>query len=461
MKKTTFTLILCLVLCVFAFASCSKSNKGGDATTAASTTAASTTAASTTAESTTAHVHVPASEYTIDRQATCTNEGSKSYHCTVCDEIIPETVVPIDKLDHTPEPTISVIQKPTCIAPGTKAYICLECGEIIDSTIEDIPIDENAHKVDEWTVTDAANMLNPTGSRNGECTLCHQPVVEDILWEGPTIKAFDAISGRYGMAEVKLEDVRGNDHFYPTETNPDGKDLYVEFSILWNETVLNFDASQNPYMVGRFYDGKPFYYFSPVSGMSYSDAQFSGAFEWMGNFATPISDSEVTTPPTMCGGNPNYADYPNIAGTDEAHPEYGWHRFGVRYHLELLDGKTGADLKDYVGIATAYVDGVAIFKLSTGTDGMQNWESMLFKAESDGEGGVVYSDAGDIVVPFIMNKSNTKADTVAYLAFSDVYVTCGTDFVMKVEKVASPEAQTLEVAEGVEIPAPVYFKLAD
>ena len=60
-----------------------------------------------------------------------------------------------------------------------------------------------------------------------------------------------------------------------------------------------------------------------------------------------------------------------------------------------------------------------------------------------------------------MNKSNTKADTVAYLAFSDVYVTCGTDFVMKVEKVASPEAKTLEVAEGVEIPAPVYFKLAD
>ena len=86
---------------------------------------------------------------------------------------------------------------------------------------------------------------------------------------------------------------------------------------------------------------------------------------------------------------------------------------------------------------------------------------MLFKAESDGEGGVVYSDAGDVVVPFIMNQSKTKADTVAYLAFSDVYVSCGKDFVMQVEKVASPEAATLEVAEGVEIPAPVYFKLAD
>ena len=422
--KKTLALILALVMVAFEFASCGKKN--ADATTAAGTTAAGTAAAQTTAGTTAAETTA------APTQPTC---------------------------QHVPEDTWRVETPATCSAPGVEKLYCNECGEELEE--RPIAIDPNAHEVDEWTVTEAANMLNPTGSRTGVCALCHNDVVEDILWEGPTIKAFEANSERYGMAEVKLEDVRGEDHFYPTEADPDGKELYVEFSILWNETVLNFDASKNPYMVGRFYDGKPFYYLSPVPGMDYSDANFSGAFEWMGNFGTPISDGEVTTPATMCGGNPNYSDYPNIAGTDEAHPEYGWHRFGVRYHLELLDGKTGEDLKDYVGIATGFVDGVAIFKLSTGTDGMQNWQSMLFKAESDGEGGVVYSDAGDIVVPFIMNKSNTKADTVAYLAFADVYVTCGTDFVMKVEKVATPAAATLEVAEGVEIPAPVYFKLAD
>ncbi|MBR6052810.1 MAG: hypothetical protein IKP55_03385 [Clostridia bacterium] len=422
--KKTLALILALVMVAFAFASCGKKN--ADATTAAGTTAAGTAAAQTTAGTTAAETTA------APTQPTC---------------------------QHVPEDMWRVTTPATCSSLGVEKLYCKECGEELEE--RPIELDPDAHKVDEWTVTEAANMLNPTGSRTGVCTLCQNDVVEDILWEGPTIKAFDAFSERYGMAEVKLEDVRGDDHFYPTEVNPDGKDLYVEFSILWNETVLNFDASKDPYMVGRFYDGKPFYYLSPVPGMGYSDADFSGAFEWMGNFGTTISDSEVTTPATMCGANPNYSDYPNIAGTDEAHPEYGWHRFGIRYHLELLDGKTGADLKDYVGIVTAYVDGTAIFKMSTGNDGMQNWESMLFKAESDGEGGVVYSDAGDIVVPFIMNKSNTKADTVAYLAFSDVYVTCGTDFVMKVEKVASPEAKTLEVAEGVEIPAPVYFKLAD
>ena len=425
--KKVFALILCLVLCVFAFASCSKSNKGGNATTAAPT-AAATTAAPTAA--TTA-------------PAETTAEPTEPPHV------------------HTPEDHISVIQPATCNAKGTQAYYCEECGEIIDSTIEEIPINPTAHKVDDWTVTEAVNMLNPTGSRNGTCIYCETNVVEEIHYEGPIIKECTPLTERIELPQVNFADVRGDKHFYPTEEDPAGNDLYLEFSILWNESILNFDASKDPYMVARFVNGKPLYYFSPVAGCKTSDANFSGAFEWMGNFGTPISDAEVNTPATMCGANPNYADYPNIAGNDEANPEYGWHRVGIRYHLELLDGKSGADLKDYVGIATGFVDGVAIFKLSTGADGMQNWESMLFKAESDGEGGIVYSDAGEYVIPFLMNKSITKADTTAYLAFSDVYVSCGKDFLMKVEKVASPTAATLEVAEGVEIPAPVYFKLAD
>ena len=450
--KKTLALILMLVMVAFAFASCGK--KAADATTGNQATAPATTASgdSTKASQTTGTATQPEAT-----EPDATEPEATEPEATEPEATEPEVTEPPH--EHTPDAEWTVIDEPTCSTPGKKVLYCEECGEEIDE--DEIPIDPEAHKVDEWTVTEAANMLNPTDSRTGDCILCGAKVVEELTYEGPTIKEFNSTSERYGMAEVKIEDVRGDKHFYPTEENPEGNDLYVEFSILWNESVLNFDASNNPYMVGRFYDGKPFYYFSPVSGMSYSDAQFSGAFEWMGNFATPISDSEVTTPATMCGGNPNYSDYPNIAGTDEANPEYGWHRFGLRYHLELLDGKTGADLKDYVGIATAYVDGVAIFKLSTGSDGMQNWESMLFKAESDGEGGVVYSDAGNFIIPFQINKAQSKVETTAYLVLADVYVSCGKDFLMKVEKVASPEAATLEVAEGVEISAPLYFKLAD
>ena len=43
----------------------------------------------------------------------------------------------------------------------------------------------------------------------------------------------------------------------------------------------------------------------------------------------------------------------------------------------------------------------------------------------------------------------------------DVQWTCGDGFVRNVEPVATPAADTITLAEGVEVPAAIYFKLAD
>ena len=424
MKKLTFTLalILCLVLCVFAFASCGK-KKGAAATTEKpATTPAVTTAAPT-------------------EPATTTE---------------PEEIEPAHV--HTPEQEWIVESDPTCVTPGQKVLYCEECGREIDR--QEIPVDPGAHKVTDWTVTEAVNMFHTTGSRNGNCVYCHSNIVEELTFE-PTIEVFDMSSGKYNYDQINYADIRGENHFYPTEEDPAGNDLYVEFSILWNESILNFNASADPYMCGRFEGSKPLYYFSPVAGCPTSDATVAGAFEWMGNFKTTVSDDEVTTPSSMMSPSSNYADYPNIMGADEANPEYGWHRVGIRYHLELIDGKTGQDLKDYIGTATVYLDGTAIYKLSTGSLGMQVKESQLFTAEVDGEGHVTYSDVDGFVIPFQINRATAKADTVVYVALADVYVSCGKGFVMPVEKVVNPADATLEVAEGVEIAAPVYFQPAN
>ena len=425
MKKLTLTiaLVLCLVLCAFAFASCGK--KGADATTAEQATAAGTTAAQTTAGTTAAPTAAP----------------TQAPHV------------------HTPEDHYTVDLKPTCTTPGEQSYYCLECGEKIAGTTVPIPIDPDAHKIPSWTVTEPVDMFHVTGSREGVCSICDQPVVEELKFE-PTIETFTLASGQYNTEKVYFADVRGDKHFYPTESDPDGNDLLVEFSILWNESILNFDPSADCYMCGRFEGGKPLYYFSPVVGCPTSDAAVAGAFEWMGNFKTTVSDAEVTTPATMMAPSSNYADYPNINGTDPDHPEYGWHRIGVRYHFELLDGKTGAELADYRGTVTVYLDGTAIYKLSTGDLGMQDKEAHLFNAERDGD-TVTYSDVDSFIIPFQINRAQAKADKTVYLALADLSVTCGDNFVMQVEKVASPEAATLTVADGVDIPAPIYFKLAD
>ncbi|MBP5349825.1 MAG: hypothetical protein J6Z13_05705 [Clostridia bacterium] len=456
MKKLTITLalVLCLVLCVFAFASCSKSNKGGGDATAASTTAASTTAASTTAGET-EHVHTPAAEYTVDREPTCSNAGSKSYHCTVCREIIPETVVLIDPLPHTPEPEITIIQKPTCAAKGIKAYICEECGEVIESTIEEIDIDSTAHDVAEWSVE--PTLLNPTVEATGECTICHQNVPKTLTYE-PPITTFTSSGTKFKPVTVTLGDVRGEKHFYPTDADPDGNDLYVEFNILWDETVANFDAS---YIIGQM-DGQPFYFLSPNATAKYADAKRAGAFEWMGHFEIPISDSEVTTPETMCGKSPNYSDYPNIMGTDEANPEYGWHRMGVRIHMELLDGHTGEALSDYLQVSTIFVDGVALCKLATTADGLKTEGTKLFSAAPDEGGVVVFSDVDtNEVRPLEIPTAKSLIDTNVYFAVDEISVTCGKGFVMPVEKVTNPTEATYTVAEGVEVTSTVWFKLAE
>ena len=423
MKKitTVLALILCLVLTVFAFASCDKKDKkDADATTAkpATTAEPATTAApaTTTAEpedTEAPHVHVIPDEWE--------------------DEYLVE---------------------PDCTNEGTRVKYCPECGDVVAT--EQVPAVPGAHKVAEWTVTSPVDLFHTTGSRNGVCTACGDTIVEEIKFQ-PTIEAFTASSGQYNTEKVYFEDVRGENHFYPTETNPEGNDLLVEFSILWNETLLNLDASSDCYMCGRFEGGKPLYYFSPVAGCPTSDAGVAGAFEWMGNFKTTISDAEVTTPATMMSPSSNYADYPNIMGEDEANPEYGWHRIGIRYHLDLIEGKSGADLKDYVGTATVYLDGTAIYKLSTGTLGMQVWESQLFKAEAEGD-NVTYSDTDYWIIPFQINRARAKSGLTVYLALADMSVTCGKTFVMPVEKVASPEAATLTVADDVDLPAPIFFR---
>ena len=443
MKRATLTIafVLCLVLCVFAFASCGK--KGAAATTAEQT-ADATTAAQTTA--------APAT--------TTTATPTPPPH------------------EHTPEPTPTVDLKPTCSSPGEQSYYCEECGLKIPGTTEPIDIDPKAHKINEWTVTDPANMFNETGHREGFCVLCEQTIVEEIKYE-PIVKTFTGSSGQFKTATVNFADARGDKHFYPTEADPEGNDLYVEYSILWNPTLLNLDGgngNNNPYIVTRLPDQEPILYWSPTTGIKESaNKNYPGAFEWMGRFKEAVKDSEVNTPTGMVPPEGSaYEDFPNIGGAfpadadnlDNGH-EWGWHRVGLRYHLDLADeeavkaGTAGGEVTDYVGTVTVYVDGVALFKLKTPADvGLRTMNVGLFTAESDGEGGIKYSDVDGWVIPFEINQTPVKTGTTAYLVLADVSVTCGKDFAMKVEKVASPEAATFTVADGVDIDAPVFFKLS-
>ena len=135
---------------------------------------------------------------------------------------------------------------------------------------------------------------------------------------------------------------------------------------------------------------------------------------------------------------------------------------GIRIHMELLDGHTGEALSDYLQVSTIFVDGVALCKLATTADGLANDQTKLFNAAPDEGGTVVFSDMDEnTVVPFEISTAKAVVDTKIYIAIDEISVTCGKGFVMPVEKVTNPTADSLEVAEGVEITTTVWFKLAE
>ena len=128
-----------------------------------------------------------------------------------------------------------------------------------------------------------------------------------------------------------------------------------------------------------------------------------------------------------------------------------------------IEGRSGNALTDYVGTVTCYLDGVAIFKLTSAENdkGMEEWQTLLFKAQRTGD-QITYSDVSEgFIIPFQINNTSVQTGKTVYVAIADVYVTCGTSFVQEVERVDNPEEATFEVEDGVEIPAKMWFTLVD
>ena len=80
--------------------------------------------------------HVWSEEYTVDKEATCTEEGSKSIHCSVCGAIDEATVTVIPMTEHIWDDG-TVTTQPTYTETGIMTYTCTACRE---TRTEEIPM---------------------------------------------------------------------------------------------------------------------------------------------------------------------------------------------------------------------------------------------------------------------------------------------------------------------------------
>ena len=442
MKKLSIalSLILCLVVCAFCFASCGKKDETTGTTAAQGTTPAGTTAAATaaatTAEATTAaptqapHVHTPETEYTVDLPETCLTNGSKSFHCA-------------------------------------------ECGEIVEGTSVVIPADPEKHVVNEWTETKKATIF-ADGEESGTCSVCNQKIdkaVEEVYNEYKyTTDSTDKLDKSKNFGSQILGEDK---HFYPTDLNPNGLDLYIEFSFLWNADLLKMSNVGNQVLTGCINDQDAYWMALTLNAKGCDNKVAPGGFEYVACRTVeygPAGMSQTTANGNNVGNT--YADFPNVGGADKDNPEYGWHRIAVVAHEELLneaalkaDTEAKATAAEYLFSFTVYVDGVKLYQLSNRADpafkaSTYRTENMLFTAESDGQGGIVYKDIDSSKnVTWIQIPTFQTTEGTAYAVYADEAVFAGSEFAMNVQKVTAPDDNVYTTADGNDIPAKIWFEL--
>ncbi len=112
------------------------------------------------------------SEWIIDKESNCTEDGSKHKECTVCHKVL-ETEV-IDKLGHN----LVHHEKldPTCEEAGHEAYdTCTRCDY---TTFKEIPA--TGHTSSDWIIDQDSNCTE-TGSKHKECTVCHKALETEVI----------------------------------------------------------------------------------------------------------------------------------------------------------------------------------------------------------------------------------------------------------------------------------------
>ena len=309
---------------------------------------------------------------------------------------------------------------PTLFANGAAAVICTDCGKTVDGSITLPKIDGVAVE----TFTPGAN-------------------VQDI----------------FGAKVNIVNDVLKGDHFYPTEENPNGKSMYVEFSLLWNETLKNVENGKDRYVqFGTLgdetasSDGKRITPFFLVFNQT-KDADDPFWCQYHGGFETDNNKTNIVGPKVE--SNLPADGYTYIG-------EYGWHRIGVKYtqtHEVATDGSV-----EYTLYTSLYIDGVekltykAIYSKHNGANGnigSKGTQNLLYTYDvNTGEYTDIASDR--YVYAYRFGISHESVDEAAYFVVKDASVTCGTDFVMNVAPNADPEDATF-TKDGITLPGKQHF----
>ena len=284
------------------------------------------------------------------------------------------------------------------------------------------------------------------GAENKCCEICGKVLETDLPIDKTTATVIDGKnygSNKAPNATANIGDALGDKTFQP------GNDLYLEYSILWNDTMANASGSGIGFghisldedITREKVDGKS-RYVHEFSWLYYkADATwcpFVGGFEFSGA-------KSFVYGPVWQKNNNNADDFVIIDGLD------GWHRIGIKYSQNYYENN-GEFTYDVT--ATVYLDGVKV------SEQILDWGAQFYSVEVDDEGKLVYVQNEDVAdyyaVFYRVGSPNLSKGEHGYFVFADMYLTVGDGFVLDASPVENPEDKEITI-NGEDFSAKEYF----
>lgn len=187
-------------------------------------------------------------DFTVDKEATCTEAGNKSVHCNNCSATRYSTE--IAKKEHTPVEDAAVAA--TCTEDGlTAGSHCSECGTVI--TAQKI-VNATGHKYTSQT-TDAT--CTAAGKTVYTCSVCRNSYSETIPAKGHDDKNNDGICDICGLRIKPISNIRLTLRIEPSATINYGETavIYVTNTDLPAGTQLVWTISGNGVNITPSADG--------------------------------------------------------------------------------------------------------------------------------------------------------------------------------------------------------------
>ena len=111
--------------------------------------------------------------WTVTKQATCTENGSRYHVCSKCNN---KETVQINATGHNYASTWTIIQNATCEEDGAKCHVCQTCGEQSDITV----IAAKGHNYGNTWVTEKETSCETSGIKYRQCSACADKDYESI-----------------------------------------------------------------------------------------------------------------------------------------------------------------------------------------------------------------------------------------------------------------------------------------